>query len=115
MNKHCCIRSACLVLLLIFCLALTGCGKADGAISHVPAEPTPEPTPGPVRFSGGEVEYTAQTLRMSLASGETAMLDGLPYLQSADLSGSANEEEVARWAAAHPQVQTRYTVTMPNE
>ena len=114
MNKHCYIRSACLVLLLIFCLVLTGCGKTDGTSSHVPAEPTPEPTPEPVRFSGGEVEYTAQTLRMALASGETAMLDGLPYLQSADLSGSANEEEVARWAAAHPQVQTRYTVTLPN-
>ena len=115
MNKHCFIRSACLALLLIFCLVLSGCGMVGGANSRVPAaEPTPAPTPEPVRFSGGEVEYTAQTLRMPLASGETAMLDSLPYLQSADLSGSANEEEVARWAAAHPQVQTRYTVTMPN-
>ena len=114
MNKHCYLCSLCLALLLIFCLVLTGCGKTDGTSGHVPAEPTPEPTPEPVRFSGGEVEYTAQTLRMALASGETAMLDGLPYLQSADLSGSANEEEVARWAAAHPQVQTRYTVTLPN-
>ena len=116
MNKHCNFRSACLVLLLIFCLALTGCGMVSGGSnSRVPAtEPTPAPTPDPVRFSGGEVEYTAQTLRMPLASGETAMLDSLPYLQSADLSGSANEEEVARWAAAHPQVQTRYTVTLPN-
>ena len=67
MNKHCYKRSACLVLLLIFCLILTGCGKADGANSRVPAEPTPEPTPSPVRFSGGEVEYTAQTLRMALS------------------------------------------------
>ena len=114
MNKHCYFCSLCLALLLIFCLVLTGCGRTGGTSSRVPAEPTPEPTPEPVRFSGGEVEYTAQTLRMALASGETAMLDGLPYLQSADLSGSANEEEVARWAAAHPQVQTRYTVTLPN-
>ena len=114
MNKHHYFRGACLALLLIFCLVLSGCGKAGGESSRVPAEPTPEPTPSPVRFSGGEVEYTAQTLRMPLASGETAMLDSLPYLQSADLSGSANEEEVARWAASHPQVQTRYTVTLPN-
>ena len=111
MKKHHLIRRICPALLLVCCLALTACGKTSG---RAPAEPTPEPTPAPVRFSGGEVEYTAQTLRMALASGETAMLDSLPYLQSADLSGSANEEEVARWAAAHPQVQTRYTVTLPN-
>ena len=111
MKKHHFIRRICPALLLACCLALTACGKTSG---RAPAEPTPEPTPAPVRFSGGEVEYTAQTLRMALASGETAMLDSLPYLQSADLSGSANEEEVARWAAAHPQVQTRYTVTLPN-
>ena len=111
MKKHHFVRRICPALLLVCCLALTACGKTSG---RAPAEPTPEPTPAPVRFSGGEVEYTAQTLRMALASGETAMLDSLPYLQSADLSGSANEEEVARWAAAHPQVQTRYTVTLPN-
>ena len=115
MNKHTFIRSMCLVLLLVFCLGLTACSKAaGGSSSRANTEPTPAPTPAPVRFSGGEVEYTAQTLRMALASGETAMLDTLPYLHSADLSGSANEEEVAAWAAAHPQVQTRYTVTLPN-
>ena len=102
------------LLMLVLCLVLTGCGKLGGLSSRTPAQPTPEPTPAPVRFSGGEVEYTAQSLRMALASGETAMLDALPYLQSADLSGSADEAEVARWAAAHPQVQTRYTVTLPN-
>ena len=115
MKKQFFLRGLCLALLLVLCLGLTACGKSGSAArTAAPTEPTPEPTPAPVRFSAGEVEYTAQTLRMPLASGETALLDTLPYLQSADLSGSANEEEVARWAAAHPQVQTRYSVTLPN-
>jgi len=115
MKKQFFLRGLCLALLLVLCLGLTACGKSGSAArTTAPTEPTPEPTPAPVRFSAGEVEYTAQTLRMPLASGETVLLDTLPYLQSADLSGSANEEEVARWAAAHPQVQTRYSVTLPN-
>ena len=56
------------LIMLLLCLVLTGCGRAAGT-NRAPAEPTPAPTPEPVRFSGGEVEYTAQTLRMSLASG----------------------------------------------
>ena len=107
-------RSLTLVLLLASCLLLCACGKAGGASEKTPAEPTPAPTPAPVRFAGGEVEPGAQTLRMALAAGETALLDSLPALQSADLSGSAGEEEVAAWAAAHPGVAVRYTVTLPN-
>ena len=115
MKKQFYLRGLCLALLLVCCLCLAACGKTDSAPQPAaPAAPTPEPTPSPVRFSAGEVAYASQTLRMPLASGETALLDTLPYLQSADLTGSANEEEVARWAAAHPQVQTRYSVTLPN-
>ena len=111
MKKQFYLRGLCLALLLMCCLCLAACGKTGSAPQ--PAAPA-APTPEPVRFSAGEVAYTSQTLRMPLASGETALLDTLPYLQSADLTGSANEEEVARWAAAHPQVQTRYSVTLPN-
>ena len=115
MKKQFYLRGLCLALLLVCCLCLAACGKTGSASQPTaPAAPTPEPTPSPVRFSAGEVAYASQTLRMPLASGETALLDTLPYLQSADLTGSANEEEVARWAAAHPQVQTRYSVTLPN-
>ena len=115
MKKQFYLRGLCLALLLLCCLCLAACGKTGSASQPAaPAAPTPEPTPSPVRFSAGEVAYASQTLRMPLASGETALLDTLPYLQSADLTGSANEEEVARWAAAHPQVQTRYSVTLPN-
>ena len=114
MNKRFFQYDLCLMLLAL-CLLLTACGKGGAsASSRAPAEPTPVPTPGPVRFAAGEVSPETADLRMSLAAGETAQLDFLTALRTADLSGSADEAEVAQWAKAHPGVQTRYTVTLPN-
>ena len=114
MNKRFFQYALCLMLLAL-CLLLTACGKGGAsASSRAPAEPTPVPTPGPVRFAAGEVSPETADLRMSLAAGETAQLDFLTALRTADLSGSADEAEVAQWAKAHPGVQTRYTVTLPN-
>ena len=110
-------HSLCLALLLAFCLLLTACGSsksAGAAANNQPAVEQVPQTPAPIHFSAGDVEPSAQTLRMALNHGETALLDALPYLQSADLTGSVGEEEVAAWAAAHPHVQTRYTVTLPD-
>ena len=113
-------RSLCLALLLACCMLLAACGSSGStksnanAANNQPAVEQVPQTPAPIHFSAGDVEPSAQTIRMALAPGETAMLDALPYLQSADLSGSTGEEEVAAWAAAHPNVQTRYTVTLPD-
>ena len=103
-------RSLFLISLLVLCLLLAGCGK----VSRAPATPTPEPTPGPVHFAAGDVEPTVERATLRLAAGETALLDSLTALKSVDLSGSESEEEVAAWAQAHPGVETRYTVTLPN-
>ena len=114
MNKRFFQYGLCLMLLTL-CLLLTACGKGGAsAPGRAPTEPTPVPTPGPVRFAAGEVAPETADLRMSLAAGETAQLDFLTALRTADLSGSADEAEVAQWAKAHPGVQTRYTVTLPN-
>ena len=114
MNKRFFQYDLCLMLLAL-CLLLTACGKGGAsAPGRAPTEPTPVPTPGPVRFAAGEVAPETADLRMSLAAGETAQLDFLTALRTADLSGSADEAEVAQWAKAHPGVQTRYTVTLPN-
>ena len=101
-------RILCAALLAVMCLLLAGCGKLLS-----PAQATPE-VPTAAHFAGGDVEFTATELSMKLRTGETALLDSLTALRSADLSGSENEEEVAAWAKAHPNVRTRYTVTLPN-
>ena len=98
----------CAALLLGLCLLLCACGGGGKAA------PAPSAAPDHVRFSGGDVSLSAQELTMALAAGETAKLDSLTALRSADLRGSADEAEVAVWAATHPQVATRYSVTLPN-
>ena len=100
-------RLLCLTLLAL-CLLLCACGKKGSAAA--PAEATA----APLRFAAGEVAPTATEIRMPLAAGELALLDSLPDLRQADLSGSADEEGVAAWAKAHPGVNVRYTVTMPD-
>ena len=51
---------------------------------------------------------------MALARGETALLDEMPALKTADLSGSEDPAEIMRWAEAHPEVYVTYTVTLPD-
>lgn len=92
-----------LILLSVFllCGILTGCSEK----------------PEPVRFAEtGELEYSEDTAELSLKlqAGETAMLDRLPQLKTADFSGSECVEEIFAWAEAHPQVEVLYTVTLPD-
>ena len=55
MNKRFFQYGLCLMLLTL-CLLLTACGKGGAsAPGRAPTEPTPVPTPGPVRFAAGEV------------------------------------------------------------
>ncbi len=102
--KH--LKTVCLTCLVLFALLLSACGKASGSSRPV------EATPAPLHFAAGDVQVSATELRMPLAAGETALLNSLPGLRTADLSGSADEEDVAAWARANPQVDVRYTVTM---
>jgi len=97
-------------------LLLTGCGTgektapaADAASAPAAAAKAPD-----IRFAAGSVPADASELRMPLAAGETALLAQLPALRAADFSGSADEEEIARWAAAHPEVESYFTLTMPD-
>ncbi len=77
------------------------------------AAPAPEKDP-PVVFAAGSVDLNTAELRLPLARGETALLSRLSGLRAADLSGSEDAAEVAAWALAHPEVDTFFTVTLPD-
>ncbi|MBQ7692571.1 MAG: hypothetical protein IJT29_03070 [Oscillospiraceae bacterium] len=93
----------------LLCLLLAGCGKsADAALA-----PSMPPASTDIVFAAGSVSPDATEIKMQLRAGETALLDSLPALSSADLSGSEDEREVAAWCKAHPEVECYYTVTLP--
>lgn len=104
-------RSYITALILIVCLLLCACGKQSSAkepaATPVPAEPT-------VDFSAASFPKSASEITVSLAKGETALLDSFNALERADLTGSEDIEEVCAWAAAHPDVRVSYTVSMPD-
>jgi len=94
------------------CLVFSACGGGSGAAA-------PQGTASPVgekqvTFQAGTVERGVTELRMPLAAGETALLDALPELCAVDFTGSENEQEVAAWALSHPEIESYYSVTLPD-
>ena len=65
-------------------------------------------------FSEGSFKWSTPTLKVVLHEGETEKLSRFTSLVSADFSGSGNVREIMDWAEAHPDVDVRYTVVMPN-
>lgn len=94
-------------LLALLCLLLAGCGTA------AEPEPTPEPTPQPVMFAQGAVQWDTEGLQIVLQPGETEKLNELPRLKKLVADGSDCCEEIAAWAAGHPEVDVHYTVALP--
>lgn len=85
-----------IIAVSVLCLALLLCGCAEK-----------------VEFTQGKVDAETAELAIVLQPGETALLDMLPELKSLDLRGSGNYEEIVGWAAAHPAVDVRYSVSFP--
>ena len=88
-------RSFLLFLLLLCAFLLGGCTKR-------------------VALSGEKVAETVTELTAVVTPEDLALLDQLPDLKTADFSGSSCYEEILAWAAAHPQVEVRYTVLLPD-
>ena len=88
------------ILLLSLALALlAGCAGLPQPGQSAPAR----------RFPADSTEVTAV-----LEAGELSELDDLSQLQRVDLSGSTCYAEILSWAAAHPNVDVRYTVALPD-
>ena len=107
-------RLLCLLLGLLLCLLTVGCSrKTGGPAGDSPQADQPKQIET-VTIGGQTMPVDTTALTAALAEGETALLDRLPALRTADLSGSADPAEVAAWAKAHPQVEVRYSVTLPD-
>ena len=97
------------------CLTLCACkAKAGGNASAPAVTAAAAPAAAPVVFAAGSVPADAVELRLPLKSGETALLASLKNLSAADFTGSENEEEIAAWALSHPEIESYYTVTLPD-
>lgn len=67
-----------------------------------------------VDFAHKDVAVDKTDVALVLQEGETEKLDMLPALESVDVSGSECYEEIMAWAAAHPDVAVKYTVSFPD-
>ncbi len=107
--------------IVISVMMLTACGKSTPEKNHLNPMASGQktggrssPTTRQIEFSGGTVASDVSAIKLPLEKGETALLSELKALQVADLSGSKDEEEVAEWAELHPEIETYYTVTLPD-
>ena len=79
---------------------------SSGSKIELPSLITPK-----VTLTAGSFPENTEELTAVLTAGETALLDQFTQLRRADFSGSTCYDEIAAWAAAHPDVDVSYTVT----
>ena len=96
-------KKALICTLFALALLLSGCSEEE------------KPPESP-QYSGAELDVDPDSTEISiiLSEGETELLSGLSKLESADFSGSECIEEIYDWAARNPQVDVKYTVTLPD-
>ena len=96
------------IFILCTCLLLSGCSRLKDAAESVSG-------PKKVEFAAGEFDpETTSELAIVLQPGETELLSQLPLLRSADFSGSECVEEIYAWAGSNPQVDVKYTLSLPD-
>lgn len=104
---------ALLALLLAALLAAACSGQADAPQETEDRQPeataAPSQLPETVTFQcGATYPLDAEEVAVALAAGETALLERLAGLRAAEVTGSADYEELAAYAAAHPDVELRF-------
>ena len=67
-----------------------------------------------ITLSCGTYPVETTELTAVIQSEDVAKLDGFSYLTRADFSGSSCWKEIAEWGKAHPLLDLKYTVTLPD-
>jgi len=98
--------AAVLVLVLALCLSLTGCDDFKEDVKDLLAKP--------IEFACGEFHPNTEELVISITADELPLLDGFEALKSVDFTNSTCYGEITEWAEAHPQVDVRCAVPLPN-
>ena len=99
-------RSMVALALLVVALLLGACGETpEGPPVGTAAPQLPET----VTFAGGAQYLSdAEEIAVALAAGETTLLEQFTGLRVAEVTGSADYEELAAYAAAHPEVALHF-------
>lgn len=99
-------RSMVALALLVVALLLGACGETPEAPPVGTAAPQ---LPETVTFAGGAQYLSdAEEIAVALAAGETKLLEQFTGLRVAEVTGSADYEELAAYAAAHPEVALHF-------
>ena len=83
------------------------------------ASPDIKPLIGPapateITLSCGTYPVETTEITAVIQSEDVSKLDGFLYLTCADFSGSGCWKEIAEWGDAHPLLELKYTVTLPD-
>lgn len=107
-------RSMVALALLVVALLLGAACSGQAGAPQGAGDRQPEATAAPeavqtVTFQcGATYPLDAEEVTVALAAGETALLERLAGLRAAEVTGSADYEELAAYAAAHPEVALRF-------
>ena len=105
------------VLGRVLALLILGCALVFGLSGVYHEAPWfAAPLIGSVKISIGDksLPVNAEKISAAIDRRDVPKLDYFTRLKNADLRGSSCPEEIAQWAALHPQVQVLYTVVLPN-
>ena len=96
-------------LLVLVCIS--------GTFHEAPSDVKPLIGPAPaaeVTLSCGTYPVETTELTAVIQSEDISKLDSLSYLTRADFSGSSCWKEISEWGQAHPLLELKYTVTLPD-
>ena len=106
---------SCMMTLFRNSLVPEGSDADSLPVSESVSEPVPQPkNENEVALSFGIYQKDTEDLVAVVTPSDLALLDQFTTLCSVDFSGSSCYDEIVSWAAGHPDVSVRYTVTLPD-